>query len=87
MLYPAMNKQSRLGNILAKNVKQKRASTNVAHIGQIDQIDQIDHLDPSLPLRDVVQDLYIVQIQPRKPVLDRAAVSYTHLTLPTICSV
>ena len=32
----------------------------------------VDHLDASLPLWDDVQDLYIVQIQPRKRALDHA---------------
>ena len=41
-----------------------------------DQIDHaLYHLDPSWPLQDVVQDLCIVQIQPRKYLLDHAGYS------------
>ena len=42
----------------------------VTLIGHIDH--GLDHLDPNMPLRDNVQDLCMVQIQPNNHVLDHA---------------
>ena len=43
----------------------------------------LDHPDPNLPLIDYVRDLY--STDPTQETCPRS-VSYTHLTLPTICS-